>query len=78
MIRAVLDANALASAALTNATPPGQIVDAWLAGEWARAYDLLRRMPPEDRVSDFLTGLIVRHDRRPPPDFKGFVALLEK
>lgn len=31
MIRAVLDANVLVVAPLTNLTPPGQIVDAWQA-----------------------------------------------
>jgi adenylate cyclase len=53
-------------------------VGALLAGEWGRAYDLLRRMPPEDRVPDFLTMLIAKHDRRPPPGWNGVVELDSK
>jgi adenylate cyclase len=53
-------------------------VDAFVAGDWGRAYDLLRRMPPEDRVPDFLTALIVRHDRKPPANWGGVVELESK
>jgi adenylate cyclase len=55
-----------------------QAVDALLAGDWPRAYDLLRRMPPEDRVPDFLTALIARHDRQPPPGWAGVIELESK
>ena len=34
MIKAVLDANTLVSAALTNTTPPGQLLDACRAGQF--------------------------------------------
>jgi adenylate cyclase len=53
-------------------------VDALLAGSWSKAYDLLRRMPPEDRVPDFLTVLIAKHDRRPPPGWNGVIELDSK
>jgi adenylate cyclase len=53
-------------------------LDAFTAGDWDRAYDLLRRMPPGDRVPDFLTALIVRRDRRPPPGWNGVVELDSK
>jgi len=55
-----------------------QAVDALLAGDWGRAYDLLRKMPPEDRVPDFLTALIVKHDRQPPPGWAGVIDLDSK
>jgi adenylate cyclase len=53
-------------------------VDALLAGDWARAYDFLRRMPPEDRVPDFLTVLIAKHDRKPPPGWQGVIEMETK
>lgn len=50
-------------------------VDALEAGDWGRAYDLLRRMPTPDGVPDFLTELILRHGRRPPTGWQGWVVL---
>jgi hypothetical protein len=35
-------------------------------------------MPAEDRVQDFLTVYIARHDRRPPTGWKGVIALESK
>jgi adenylate cyclase len=65
---------------LTDAHLAGyeKAVDALLAGEWGKAYDLLRRMPPEDRVPDFLTVLIAKHDRRSPPGWNGVIELDSK
>jgi adenylate cyclase len=51
-------------------------VDALLGGNWAKAYDLLRRMPPEDRVPDSLTALLARHDRQPHPGWAGVIELV--
>jgi adenylate cyclase len=53
-------------------------VDALLEGNWAQAYDLLRRMPPEDRVPDFLTVYIAKHDRKPPRGWEGVIELESK
>jgi adenylate cyclase len=53
-------------------------VDALLQGDWAEAYDLLRRMPPQDRVPDFLTVHIAKYDRRPPPGWNGVIELESK
>jgi len=53
-------------------------VDAFIEGDWERAYEFLRRMPAEDRVQDFLTVYIARHDRRPPTGWKGVIALESK
>jgi adenylate cyclase len=55
-----------------------QAVDSLIAGDWGRAYDLLRKMPPEDRVPDFLTALIVKHDRQAPPGWAGVVEMDSK
>jgi adenylate cyclase len=53
-------------------------VDALLEGNWSQAYDLLRRMPPEDRVPEFLTVYIARHDRKPPKGWEGVIELESK
>jgi adenylate cyclase len=53
-------------------------LDAFLAGDWPTAYDLLRRMPTEDRVSDFLTIYIAQHNRAAPDDWDGAIRLASK
>jgi len=53
-------------------------LDALLAGKWTEAYDLLHKIPPEDRVKDFLTVFIAQHNRVPPPDWKGVISLATK
>ena len=50
-------------------------LDAFLAGDWSTAYDLLRRMPTEDRVSDFLTVYIAQHNRTAPDGWSGAIRL---
>jgi adenylate cyclase len=52
--------------------------DALQAGNWSQAYDLLHKIPPEDRVKDFLTVFIAQHNRVPPPDWNGVIALASK
>lgn len=53
-------------------------LDAFLAGDWSTAYDLLRRMPTEDRVSDFLTVYIAQHNRTAPDGWSGAIRLEAK
>jgi adenylate cyclase len=53
-------------------------LDAVLEGNWGQAYDLLRRMPPEDRVPDFLTVFIAKHDRKAPRNWEGVIELESK
>jgi len=51
---------------------------AFLQGDWPAAYDLLRQMPTDDRVSDFLTVYIAQHNRTAPPDWDGVIPLASK
>ncbi len=53
-------------------------LEAFLAGDWAEAFDLLHRIPTDDQVKDFLTVYIAQHNRTPPPDFDGVVPLHSK
>lgn len=53
-------------------------VEAFLAGRWPEAYELLHRIPTEDTVADFLTVYIARHNRTAPPDWDGVIALSSK
>jgi adenylate cyclase len=53
-------------------------LDAFLAGRWSSAYELLHRIPAEDEVADFLTVYIAQHKRVPPPDWDGVIQLDSK
>jgi adenylate cyclase len=53
-------------------------LDAFLARSWSEAFELLHRIPAEDRAKDFLVGHIARHNRRPPPDWDGVIPLESK
>jgi len=53
-------------------------LDAFLAGRWSSAYELLHRMPAEDQVADFLTVYIAKNNRVPPPAWDGVIALESK
>jgi adenylate cyclase len=55
-----------------------EALDALLAGQWPRAYDLLHRIPPGDRVKDFLVVYIAQHNRTAPPDWDGVIPLTRK
>jgi adenylate cyclase len=55
-----------------------QALDALLDGRWPEALQWLHRVPAEDQVKDFLTVFIARHDRTPPPDWNGVIALSSK
>jgi adenylate cyclase len=48
------------------------------AGRWSEAYELLHKVPPEDRVKDFLTIYIAQHNRVAPPDWNGVIVLSDK
>ena len=55
-----------------------EALDAFLAGNWSDAFELLHRTPPEDPVTDFLTVYIAQHNRTPPEDWDGVIALSSK
>ena len=50
-------------------------LDAFLQRDWPRAYDLLRRMPTEDRVSDFSRS--ISPSNRTAPGWNGMIRLPE-
>jgi adenylate cyclase len=53
-------------------------LDAFNAGDWSNAVKLLHRLPPHDRVQDFLTVYIAQYNRMPPPGWEGVVSLQRK
>ena len=53
-------------------------LDAFLARRWQEAFELLHKIPTEDRVKDFLTVYIAQHNRTPPPDWDGVIPLQSK
>jgi adenylate cyclase len=50
-------------------------LDALLAGDWEKAFELLHRVPAEDRVKDFLTVFIAQNNRTPPDGWDGVISL---
>jgi adenylate cyclase len=50
-------------------------LDRFMEGEWSEAIKLLHRVPPEDRVKDFLTEFIISYKRTPPPNWDGVIVL---
>jgi adenylate cyclase len=53
-------------------------LDVFQAGQWSEAFDLLHRVPPTDRVKDFLTVYIAQHNRTPPSGWDGVISLANK
>ncbi len=53
-------------------------VEAFLRSDWQEAFELLHRVPPEDRVKDFLTVFIAQHNRTPPTNWNGVIPLASK
>jgi adenylate cyclase len=53
-------------------------LDAFLAGDWSEAIELLHRVPARDRVKDFLMVFIAQHNRTPPPNWNGVIPLSSK
>jgi adenylate cyclase len=53
-------------------------LDAFQAGRWSDAFELLHAVPAADRVKDFLTVYIAQHNRTPPRDWDGVIPLASK
>lgn len=53
-------------------------LEAFLTGEWMKAYELLHKLPPQDRGKDLLTGYILQSNHTPPPNWDGVIALTVK
>ncbi|HEY2908620.1 MAG TPA: adenylate/guanylate cyclase domain-containing protein [Gemmataceae bacterium] len=53
-------------------------LEAFLVGEWVKAYELLHRLPPQDRGKDLLTGFILQYNHTPPPNWDGVIPLTTK
>ncbi len=53
-------------------------LEAFVQGDWSRAFELLHRTPTEDRVTDFLTVYIAQHNRTAPPEWDGVITLASK
>ena len=45
---------------------------------WADAFELLHAVPATDRLKDFLTVYIAQHNRTPPRNWDGVIALANK
>jgi adenylate cyclase len=65
---------------LTNADLANyeKALDAFLAGDWNTAFDLLHLVSPHDRGKDILTGCIISHNHVPPPGWTGVIDLTQK
>jgi adenylate cyclase len=53
-------------------------VNAFEAGQWSQALELLYRLPAKDRGKDLLTGFILGNNHTPPPDWDGVIAMSSK
>ncbi len=53
-------------------------LDAFIAGDWSRSFELLHHIPAADLAKDFLVVHVARHNRRPPPDWDGVIPLASK
>ncbi len=53
-------------------------LDAFNSGNWTAAFDLLHKVPADDRVKDFITVFIAQHNRTPPLDWNGVISLEAK
>ena len=53
-------------------------LEAFLSGEWMKAYELLHKLPPQDRGKDLLTGFILQYNHTPPPNWDGVIPLTGK
>ncbi|MCC7084978.1 MAG: adenylate/guanylate cyclase domain-containing protein [Pirellulales bacterium] len=50
-------------------------LEAFSAGNWPGAFELLHKVPADDRVKDFLTVFIAGRHRTPPPGWDGVISL---
>ncbi|MDA0660236.1 MAG: adenylate/guanylate cyclase domain-containing protein [Planctomycetota bacterium] len=55
-----------------------QALDAFLAKDWEQAYELMHRVPADDRVKDFLTVFIAKYNRTPPTHWDGVIPIDQK
>jgi adenylate cyclase len=53
-------------------------LDSFIAGNWAETLRLLHRLPPDDRVKDFLMVFIVQNNYSAPVNWNGVIALDRK
>ncbi|HTN74078.1 MAG TPA: adenylate/guanylate cyclase domain-containing protein [Pirellulaceae bacterium] len=53
-------------------------LDMLLAKNWDKAFQLLHKVPAEDRVKDFLTVFIAQHNRTPPEGWDGVINIANK
>jgi adenylate cyclase len=53
-------------------------LDAFLAGDWSKAYRDLHRVPPDDRGKDMLSEFILKNNRTPPSHWDGVIPLASK
>jgi adenylate cyclase len=53
-------------------------LDAFIAGDWGLSMEHLHKVPPVDRVKDFLTAFIVQNNRTPPPGWDGVIRITSK
>jgi len=66
------------------AMPAGSIADyeaaleAFIAGDWEQAFAKLHEVPADDRAKDFLTSVILQHNRTAPEDWDGVLQLSSK
>lgn len=55
-----------------------QALQAFEAGDWPKARDLLHHCQQTDRVKDFVMRIILEHDYQPPEDWRGMIKLESK
>ncbi len=55
-----------------------QGLDEFTAGRWELAFEIFQRLSQTDRVRDFLTAYIAKHDCQPPSGWPGYVSLSQK
>lgn len=53
-------------------------LDMLLARQWDKAFQLLHKVPADDRVKDFLTVFIAQHGRTPPESWDGVINITVK
>jgi adenylate cyclase len=53
-------------------------LDAFLAGRWSEAYELLHQIPAQDLGKDFLVSYILQHNHSPPQGWDGVIAIEAK
>lgn len=55
-----------------------EALEAFLAGDWSRAYELLHLVPPQDHGKDLLLQFIIQHNHQPPLEWDGVISLSSK